>query len=307
MGITVLGAVFVDIKGYPLTQYIPGGRNVGRVVQVHGGVSRNVAEDIANVHLRPTFISVVDYSGTGKDVIERLKRHEVNTDYIGFSPDGLGTWLAVFDNNGDVTASISKRPDLSEISRILAESGDEIFEASDSIVVEIDMEEKLLRQVFELAKKHKKEVYAVVSNMSLAMERRGMLTKTGCIVCNQQEAGLLFSEDYDDMSPQQLAAVIHERAEQAKIRRMVVTMGGKGAVYSERDGSFGTIAPKKVDVIDTTGAGDAFFAGCAIGLTYGKTLAESCEIGTVLASSVIATKESVCPSFQPEEFGLPNV
>ena len=54
MGIVVIGAVFVDIKGYPLSTYIPGGRNAGRVEQVHGGVSRNVAEDIANVELRPT-------------------------------------------------------------------------------------------------------------------------------------------------------------------------------------------------------------------------------------------------------------
>ena len=42
MGIVVLGAVFVDVKGYPLSTYIPGGRNVGRVEQVPGGVSRNV-------------------------------------------------------------------------------------------------------------------------------------------------------------------------------------------------------------------------------------------------------------------------
>ena len=47
MGIVVIGAVFVDIKGYPLSTYIPGGRNAGRVEQVHGGVSRNVAEDMS--------------------------------------------------------------------------------------------------------------------------------------------------------------------------------------------------------------------------------------------------------------------
>ena len=46
MGIVVIGAVFVDIKGYPLSTYIPGGRNAGRVEQVHGGVSRNVAKDM---------------------------------------------------------------------------------------------------------------------------------------------------------------------------------------------------------------------------------------------------------------------
>ena len=55
---------------------------------------------------------------------------------------------------------------------------------------------------------------------------------------------------------------------------------------------------------DTTGAGDAFCAGAAIGLTYGKSLAESCEIGSLLAASVIVTSESVCPRFQPKELGL---
>ena len=41
-----------------------------------------------------------------------------------------------------------------------------------------------------------------------------------------------------------------------------------------------------------------------IGLTYGKSLAESCRIGAMLAASVIATTESVCPRFLPRELGL---
>ena len=53
MGIVVIGAVFVDIKGYPEGAFIPTGRNAGSVEQIHGGVGRNVAEDIANVELRP--------------------------------------------------------------------------------------------------------------------------------------------------------------------------------------------------------------------------------------------------------------
>lgn len=52
-GIIVIGAVFVDIKGFPDDVYIPDGRNAGRVEYVHGGVSRNVVEDIANIELRP--------------------------------------------------------------------------------------------------------------------------------------------------------------------------------------------------------------------------------------------------------------
>ena len=304
MGIVVLGAVFVDIKGYPLAQYIPGGRNVGRVVQVHGGVSRNVAEDIAGVQLEPVFLSVVDNSGIGADVLARLEKKGVDTSYIRRTEDGLGTWLAIFDNQGDVTASISKRPDLGVLLDVLDESGDEIFASADSIALEIDMEEDLLDRVFELAEKHHKDIYAVVSNLSLAQERRGRMREISCLVCNEQEAGQLFAEILTDLEPEEMVPLVAEKAAQAGIRRMVVTLGERGAVYAETGGECGYCQPKKVDVIDTTGAGDAFFAGITIGLTYGKTIAEACEIGTILASAVIATSESTCPAFLPEEFGI---
>ena len=197
MGIVVVGAVFVDIKGHPEAQYIPAGRNVGRVMQVHGGVARNVVEDIANVELKPTFVSVVDRSGISDDVINKLNRHKVDTTYVARTDDGLGTWLAIFDNEGDVVASISKRPDLSAIGGIFEEHGDEIVKNADSIVVEVDMDAAILKTIFKLAEKYNKQVYAVVSNMTIAMERRDLLKQTGCIVCNQGEAGLLFSEDIE--------------------------------------------------------------------------------------------------------------
>ncbi|MBQ2659164.1 MAG: carbohydrate kinase family protein [Erysipelotrichaceae bacterium] len=304
MGIVVFGAVFVDIKGYPIDQYIPSGRNVGRVVQVHGGVSRNVVEDIANLELRPTYVSVVDDTGTGNDVIEKLNKHKVNTQYITKTPDGLGTWLAIFDNNGDVVASISKRPDLSKIGETLDLYGDKIISEADSVVVEIDMETGLLNRIFKLVEKYQKQIFAVVSNMSIAMERRDLLSKVSCIVCNQQEAGLLFSEEYDDVSIEEMEKILPEKIRQADIKKMVVTLGENGAVYAGQDGERGFCATQKTDVIDTTGAGDAFFAGIAVGLTYGKDLKESCNIGTRLASAVLATKESVSPRFQPAEFGL---
>jgi pseudouridine kinase len=304
MGIVVVGAVFVDIKGYPIAQYIPSGRNAGRVTQVHGGVSRNVAEDIANVELRPTFVSVVDKSGISDDVINKLQRHKVNTDYILRTEDGLGTWLAVFDNDGDVVASISKRPSLDGIATILEEHGDEIIKDADSIVVEIDMEPKILNILFDLAEKYKKRIYAIVSNMSIAVERRDLIKKTDCFVCNLQEASMFFSEDYEENTPEEMARILSGKLKTAHLKSMVVTMGGEGAVYATCTGESGVTPPQKVNVIDTTGCGDSFFAGVVIGLTYGKTLGESCVIGTRIASSVIATKENVCPRFLPEEFDI---
>ena len=304
MGIVVIGATFVDIKGFPNDTYIPDGRNAGRIEYIHGGVARNVVEDIANLELRPTYLGIVDDTPMGADVVHKLQNHKVNTEYVQVRPDGMGTWLAVFDSEGNVAGSISKRPNLLPIFDMLEEKGDEIFARADSVVLEVDIDKATVKKVFELAQKHGVKTYAVVSNMSIAMERRDFFQKFDCFICNEQEAGMLFLDDFGGKTPEELRDILAERVQRAKIPAMVVTMGGKGAVYADMQGNRGICPAKKVQVKDTTGAGDAFCAGVSAGLTYGKTLAEAVEIGTTLAAYVIVPLDNICPRFQPEELGL---
>ncbi|MBQ8632943.1 MAG: carbohydrate kinase family protein, partial [Lachnospiraceae bacterium] len=285
MGIVVIGATFVDIKGFPNDMYIPDGRNAGRVEYIHGGVARNVVEDIANMELRPTYVGIVDDTPMGADVVQKLKNHKVNTDYVQVRPDGMGTWLAVFDSDGNVAGSISKRPNLLPILDLLEEKGDEIFSKADSVVLEVDIDKATVKKVFELAEKHRVKTYAVVSNMSIAIERRDFFQKFDCFICNEQEAGMLFLDDYSEKTPEELCNILAEKIQRARIPAMVVTMGGRGAVYADLNGNKGICPAKKVQVKDTTGAGDAFCSGVAAGLTYGKTLPEAIEIGATLAAS----------------------
>ena len=304
MSIVVVGAAFVDIKGFPDDIYIPTGRNVGRIEFVHGGVARNVVEDIANVELRPTYLGIVDDTPMGQDVLNKLKNHKVNVDYVLTIPDGMGTWMAVFDNNGDLAGSISKRVNLLPLLDVLEEEGDEIFEKANSVVVQVDLDKEIIKKILELAEKHVVKTYALVSNMSIAVHRRDFLQRFDCFICNQLEAGILFMDDYEGKTPEELCDILSERVTRARIPAMVVTMGGQGAVYADYEGNKGICPAKKVQVKDTTGAGDAFCAGLVIGLTYGKSMPEAIEIGSSLAASVITSSENVCPRFLPEELGL---
>ena len=115
---------------------------------------------------------------------------------------------------------------------------------------------------------------------------------------------MLFLDDYSEKTPEELRDILAEKVVRAKIPAMVVTMGSRGAVYADLNGNKGICPAKKVQVKDTTGAGDAFCAGVSAGLTYGKSLADAVEIGTTLAASVIVSSDNVCPRFQPQELGL---
>lgn len=304
MSILVVGTVFLDVKGFPYDTYIPDGRNSGRVEYVHGGVARNVVEDIANVELKPVFLSTVDDTPMGKDILEKLQRHKVNCQHVQIDPDGMGMWLAIFDNNGDVAGSISKRPRGRVLIDYVAQHGEEIFEGIDAVVLQMDLERDLVKQIITLAEQRHVKVYGIISNMSIAVERRDFMKKLDCFICNRDEAGIFFVEDYTKCTVEEMRDLLCEKIQHAGISSMVVTMGAKGSVYASMQGEKGICESKKVTVKDTTGAGDSFGAGVAIGLTYGKTLREACEIGTRLAASVITSTENVCPRFMPEELGI---
>ena len=169
---------------------------------------------------------------------------------------------------------------------------------------ELDLDKEIVKKTLDLAEKYQKKVFALVSNMTIAAKRRDFLQRLDCFICNQEEAGILFLDDYLDKSPEEMRDILQRKVLQAQFPSMVVTMGTQGAVYADCQGRNGICPARSVQVVDTTGAGDAFCAGVSIGLTYGKDLSQAVEMGTYLAASVITSAESVCPRFHPRELGL---
>ncbi len=303
MSMVVVGSVFVDVKGYPEGTFIPDGRNAGRIEQVHGGVARNIAEDLAAAGRRPVFLGVVDDSALGAEVYRHLEEAGVDARRVRRAPDGMGIWLAVFDDRGDVAASISRRPDLTPLQRILEEEGDEIFREADCVLFELDLEEETVARLCLLAEKHRVPAYAAVSNMSIAALRRTYLPRLSCFVCNEQELGMLVPGDREGMRPEALAEILPSLAASLGLKALVVTLGARGAVWAG-GGASGVCPAEPVQAVDTAGAGDSFFAGVGLGLSLGKTLGEACRIGSRMAGKVIGTTQSVCPPMTAEELGL---
>ena len=292
----VIGVVFVDVKGFPHGKYIPTGRNIGDVKIVHGGVSRNVAQNLANVGNDVTFITLFEPDALGSGVRANLAANGVDLTYAIEAPAGMGMWLAVMDENGDLAGSISRQPDSSRLDALFQERGDEIMQNCDDVVLEIDMRASIADRVFELAEKHRRDIYVIVGNMGVILKRQTLLSRARLIVMNEIEAGLLFGCTLDPADPERVLEVTRMEAKKRDLKQIVVTLGVHGSIYFDsRNGDAGFVPAEPTRLVDSTGAGDAFFSGTVDGLIHGMNLRDACARGAHLASLTIQTEENTCP------------
>ncbi|MER9855947.1 MULTISPECIES: ribokinase [unclassified Mesorhizobium] len=112
---------------------------------------------------------------------------------------------------------------------------------------------------------------------------------------NQSEARILLGLDADD---RQADADLAARLRGLGVEHVVMTLGTDGALIAGPDGQT-KIASYPVDVVDTTGAGDAFNGALAAGLASGLTLADAVRRGTA-AGALAVTKKLVVPALPDE-------
>jgi ribokinase len=70
----------------------------------------------------------------------------------------------------------------------------------------------------------------------------------------------------------------------------VVTLGEKGAAYTDNNGKVIYVSAPKVNAIDSTGAGDSFVGAFAFGLASGFEVDKSVRLGCACASDSVTKK-----------------
>ncbi|WP_157729381.1 carbohydrate kinase family protein [Tumebacillus algifaecis] len=293
MAITVIGTVFVDIKGYANGKVNSDTKNVGHVEFAHGGVGRNVAEAIGRAGGSVEFISSVSNTAQGDEVAKRLNDIGIKTARLVNTDNGMGQWLAILDGAGSLVASVSQKPDLSKLEDLLLRHGEEIIKNSEAVVVELDLNDLVVQAIFAWAKLHRVPVYGIVGNLDVLMGKRSLIDEMAMFICNQQEVEEVYGITITSIEEARLAA---RDLTSGGLKTAVITMGSDGCVfYSREKDEFGYVPIVPTKVIDTTGAGDSFFAGTVFGLVHGHSLQQAVECGTHLASWTISSKEAVDP------------
>ena len=292
--LALIGTCFTDIKGYPDGIYDPVGRNVGMIEYFCGGVARNVAQNCSVIGKVVRFVSMCDAGAAGDAMLEELSKNGVDlSGVIRPEKGGCGVWLAVMDERGQVAGSISQQPDVDMLERHVRSLGDGILDACGALLLEIDLSPAIAEYCVGMAERRGVPVYVIVGNLSVLRQKTELLSRCRCLICNEAEAGALIGNDFAGLDENVIAADAARWADSVGLPPFVVTLGSRGAVCCDRmSKSTGCVPAVETTVVDTTGAGDAFFSACVCALTDGLTLVDACRRGASAAACVISSKEN---------------
>lgn len=279
--VVCFGALNMD-RLYRVNEIAKGGeeRFILSFKESSGGSAANTAAGLAKLGVKTGYVGKVASDREGKILLDDFKKVGVNTDGIIVSREGRsGGVIGFVDQKGEramyLDAGVNDQLGFEEINVKYASSsqflhltsfrGEKPFEAQKKLVEALPKTVKVTLDPGDIyARKGLKTLMPIVK-------------RCFAVFPNESEIKLLTGKNHEEGSK----ALI-----ELGVSLVAVKLGAKGC-YVTNGKEKHLIEPYKVNVVDTTGAGDAFCAGFLYGLTKNKGLYECGKLGNFVASCCI--------------------
>ena len=278
--VVCFGALNVD-RLYKVN-HIAGAEEESEILEFNespGGSAANSAVGLARLGVKTGYIGKVASGRDGEYLLDAFRQEGVDTKGIIVSKNGrCGTVIGFVDQTGQralyLDPGVNSTLKFDEINLKYVTNTKFLHLTSFASDDPLKAQMKLIDAFPKIA---------VTLDPGMIYARRGfnrlrpLVKKCYAILPNEGELKLLTGK-----SCQEGAKVLLDEG----VKVVAVKLGDKGCYVTNGIESH-FIMPNKVNVVDTTGAGDAFCAGFIYGLLNGKTLKECGVLGNFVASRVI--------------------
>ena len=166
---------------------------------------------------------------------------------------------------------------------------------SDVVLSVLEIHTETAMRAMELGHKHGK--LTILNHAPASKLPDEMLPLIDVITPNETELKILLGrQPNEDNNPVESARELQSRG----VRNIVVTQGSSGALVLDQSGTVLHVPGISVDVVDTTGAGDAFNSAFAVALGKGEELVNAVRF-SVIAGGLCCTKLGVIPAMPKQE------
>jgi ribokinase len=274
--IAVVGSFNADLTSYMERMPGPGETVHGRRFVVGpGGKGSNQAVAAARLGAEVTFIGRIGQDVFASYALDMWREEGINTDYVIQDPERATGVAPIFvDDAGENSIVVVLGANLA-VGKEGVESASGAIAVADIMLTQLEIDYSAVAHALKVARA---EGVRTLLNPAPAGHLPAELLKSADFLTpNETELEILSGKT--GVSQVDSAESLLSADEQT----IIVTLGSRGTLYVQKDRS-GHVPAYKVDVVDTTGAGDAFNGGLAVALAEGKSLSDALQFANATAA-----------------------
>jgi pseudouridine kinase len=298
--VVCVGAANLDRKLRSLAALAMGTSNPASQAESYGGVARNIAENLARLGTPVALLTATGNDSSGAALLAHAEALGIDTrGALRLDDAASGTYTAVLDADGEMVVALA---DMALYDRILpsfvaarqAQLGSSALVVAD-LNLPLDTVEALVAQARNGGVAL---VLVAVSEPKMARLPRD-LSGVRLLILNAGELAAHVGRPLDDDAAIEAAM----REVQAQGARDVVVTRGAAGVLVTVDGGIERLPAPKTEVVDVTGAGDAFAAAVCWSLAQddaSNDMLLACRRGLQLAALTLGSAQTVYPGLGPD-------
>lgn len=296
--VIVIGGANMDFKCQAKAPMVLRTSNPGHMAATVGGVGCNIARNLARLGVPTALFTVVGQDEFGERILREARAAGIDVSMSLMSAKPTGTYVALLDSGGDLTAAISAMDAMEELTaqRIAARSA--ALAQARMVVADCNLETAALTRLAELCAAAKVPL-AIDAVSTRKAERLRPVLKAPLpihlLALNRDEAAVLAGGKIQaDADLRRAAHTLHNM----DVNHVLIGLSDRGTYASSAEAS-AVVSPFPVALSDVTGGGDAALAGAIYGLLNDQPLAEAARWGQAAAALTVSVPETVSPTLSP--------
>lgn len=288
--IIAIGGANVDRK-FTIEQNVQlGTSNPATVTETVGGVARNIAENLGRLGNRVSLVTVMgdDHDST---FIEQSCNSMINLDLVEkLNEYKTGSYTAVLDGEGELVISMANMEIYDQLLPAILKKYEPALQNASCIVIDLNCPLETVEYVRDFAIEQKIPLSVVPVSSPKMKNMPQDLHGVDYFICNRDEAEMFLTmklETYEHYE-KAVKAMLEKGAEY-----VVLTLGEHGVMAGHADKVTHYKAILTKNIVDVTGAGDAFVSAFLHGILNDEELEEAIQLGLTNASKTLQSDKTV--------------
>ena len=288
--ILVIGGSNIDIQGFPKEKLIQRDSNIGTVKMSLGGVGRNIAENCARLGVPTRLMSVIGDDPYGQKILKEAQAIGLNMqDTVVLSGESTSTYLSILDETHDMAMAINHMDSIEKLTVEHIRAKRSIIEHAQLVVLDTNLSQAVLDHL--LTQYPKTKFFVDTVSTKKALKIKDHLKNIHTLKPNRMEAEVLTGSS--EKTP------LLELGSQLKCKRSFISLGSQGVQVFEGKTHL-HFPTKPIEVVNATGAGDAFMAGLVYAYLKGYDIKETCLTAMAASRLALSHPDTINPNLNEQ-------